>query len=151
MSGAAAVFIPHYLYIPKLSWILMFIPDESCPSESSPRKTKKASSSAAEKPAAPSKHAAGPDRAVSPVVSAGQSKAPESDVCPCGLMLLFVQQEAVSEPGTKERFCAAVQDGHTALGDQRCRNAQQSFSLALRILESSGTAVLTDSLQYNDQ
>lgn len=121
----------------------MFIPDESCPSEMSPRKTKKASSSVAEKPAVRSKHTPGPDRANSPAVSASQSISLESDVCPC-VTLLFVQQEATSEADAKERFCAAVQEGHTALSDQRCRNAQQSFSLALRILESSGAAVLTD-------
>ncbi|KAK9968873.1 hypothetical protein ABG768_003172 [Culter alburnus] len=86
-------------------------------SEMSPRKTKKASSSVAEKPAVRSKHTPGPDRANSPA-------------------------EATSEADAKERFCAAVQEGHTALSDQRCRNAQQSFSVALRILESSGAAAL---------
>lgn len=122
----------------------MFIPHESCPSEMSPRKTKKSSSSVAEKPAVRSKHTSGPDRANSPAVSVTQSISWESDVCPCGLTLLFVQQEAISEADAKKLFCAAVQEGHTALSDQRCRNAQQSFSVALRILESSGAAVLTD-------
>ncbi|XP_077101618.1 E3 ubiquitin-protein ligase TTC3 isoform X2 [Siphateles boraxobius] len=50
--------------------------------------------------------------------------------------------EAVSEAGSRELFCAAVQEGHTALSDQRCRNAHQSFTAALRILESIGTAAL---------
>lgn len=85
-------------------------------SEMSPRKSKKASG-VAEKLSVRSKHTAVPDRANSPA-------------------------EAVSELDTRERFCAAVQEGHVALSDQRCRNAQQSFSLALRILESSGAAAL---------
>uniref|UniRef100_A0A4W4FM73 RING-type E3 ubiquitin transferase n=1 Tax=Electrophorus electricus TaxID=8005 RepID=A0A4W4FM73_ELEEL len=41
-----------------------------------------------------------------------------------------------------EQFCAAVLDAHTALYDQRCRNAQQAFSLALSILDSTGTKAL---------
>ncbi|KAI4903175.1 hypothetical protein NFI96_020764 [Prochilodus magdalenae] len=43
---------------------------------------------------------------------------------------------------SKEQFCAAVLDAHTALADQRCRNAEQAFSLALSILDSSGTKEL---------
>uniref|UniRef100_A0A3B4E5Q3 RING-type E3 ubiquitin transferase n=1 Tax=Pygocentrus nattereri TaxID=42514 RepID=A0A3B4E5Q3_PYGNA len=39
----------------------------------------------------------------------------------------------------REQFCAAVLDAYTALADQRCRNAEQAFSLALSILDSSGT------------
>ncbi|XP_051542126.1 E3 ubiquitin-protein ligase TTC3-like isoform X2 [Myxocyprinus asiaticus] len=50
--------------------------------------------------------------------------------------------EIVSNAGLRERFCTAVQEGHTALSDQHCRNAQQSFSLALSILYSSGTTEL---------
>ncbi|XP_067288766.1 E3 ubiquitin-protein ligase TTC3 [Pseudorasbora parva] len=50
--------------------------------------------------------------------------------------------EAVCELDPRELFCAAVQEAHVALSDQRCRNALQSFSLALRILESSGPAAL---------
>ncbi|XP_035391281.1 E3 ubiquitin-protein ligase TTC3 isoform X2 [Electrophorus electricus] len=47
-----------------------------------------------------------------------------------------------SGPSSKEQFCAAVLDAHTALYDQRCRNAQQAFSLALSILDSTGTKAL---------
>ncbi|XP_062870682.1 E3 ubiquitin-protein ligase TTC3 isoform X2 [Trichomycterus rosablanca] len=47
-----------------------------------------------------------------------------------------------TEVGSKEQFCAAVQDAHTALTDQRCHNAEQAFCLALRILDSIGTKVL---------
>ncbi len=60
----------------------------------------------------------------------------------CALTLLWCLQEEESEAGRRKRFCAAVQEAHVALSDQRCRNAQQSFSVALRILESSGTSVL---------
>uniref|UniRef100_W5KNG0 RING-type E3 ubiquitin transferase n=1 Tax=Astyanax mexicanus TaxID=7994 RepID=W5KNG0_ASTMX len=49
---------------------------------------------------------------------------------------------APEKVGSKEQFCAAVQDAHTALTDQRCRNAEQAFSLALNILESSGIEAL---------
>ncbi|XP_017546872.2 E3 ubiquitin-protein ligase TTC3 isoform X1 [Pygocentrus nattereri] len=48
-------------------------------------------------------------------------------------------QPSSSGPGSKEQFCAAVLDAYTALADQRCRNAEQAFSLALSILDSSGT------------
>ncbi|XP_034168674.2 E3 ubiquitin-protein ligase TTC3 isoform X1 [Pangasianodon hypophthalmus] len=48
-----------------------------------------------------------------------------------------------SEVCSKEQFCAAVRDAHIALSDQRCRNAEQSFSEALRILGSSGTKDLS--------
>ncbi|XP_022537132.2 E3 ubiquitin-protein ligase TTC3 isoform X2 [Astyanax mexicanus] len=51
-------------------------------------------------------------------------------------------QPSNSGAGSKEQFCAAVQDAHTALTDQRCRNAEQAFSLALNILESSGIEAL---------
>lgn len=51
-------------------------------------------------------------------------------------------QPSNSGKGSKEQFCAAVQDAHTALTDQRCRNAEQAFSLALNILESSGIEAL---------
>ncbi|XP_046717290.1 E3 ubiquitin-protein ligase TTC3 isoform X2 [Silurus meridionalis] len=44
-----------------------------------------------------------------------------------------------SEVCGKTQFCAAVRDAHTALSDQRCRNAEQSFSEALRILGTTGT------------
>ncbi|XP_076876166.1 E3 ubiquitin-protein ligase TTC3 isoform X2 [Brachyhypopomus gauderio] len=44
--------------------------------------------------------------------------------------------------GSKQQFCAAVLDAYTALSDQRSRNAQQAFALALRILESTGTKAL---------
>ncbi|KAK1800424.1 hypothetical protein P4O66_005652, partial [Electrophorus voltai] len=47
-----------------------------------------------------------------------------------------------SGPSSKEQFRAAVLDAHTALYDQRCRNAQQAFSLALSILDSTGTKTL---------
>uniref|UniRef100_A0A8C1ZC21 RING-type E3 ubiquitin transferase n=1 Tax=Cyprinus carpio TaxID=7962 RepID=A0A8C1ZC21_CYPCA len=86
-------------------------------SEMSPRKTKKASSAVPEKPAVRSKHPPVPDGPRPPA-------------------------EDESEAGRRKRFCAAVQEAHTALSDQRCRNAQQSFSVALRILESSGTSEL---------
>ncbi|XP_072515716.1 E3 ubiquitin-protein ligase TTC3 isoform X2 [Salminus brasiliensis] len=48
-------------------------------------------------------------------------------------------QPSSSGAGSKEQFCAAVQDAHTALLDQRCRNAEQAFTLALSILDSCGT------------
>uniref|UniRef100_A0A9J7XBK9 Tetratricopeptide repeat domain 3 n=1 Tax=Cyprinus carpio carpio TaxID=630221 RepID=A0A9J7XBK9_CYPCA len=86
-------------------------------SDMSPRKTKKGSSGVPEKPAVRSKHAPVPDRPSPPA-------------------------EDESEAERRKRFCAAVQEAHTALSDQRCRNAQQSFSVALRILESSGTSEL---------
>ncbi|XP_016417316.1 E3 ubiquitin-protein ligase TTC3-like, partial [Sinocyclocheilus rhinocerous] len=86
-------------------------------SEMSPRKTKKGSSGVPEKPAVRSKHTPVSDR-TSPLA------------------------EDESEAGRRDRFCAAVQEAHTALSDQRCRNAQQSFSAALRILEASGTTEL---------
>ncbi|KAL1267240.1 hypothetical protein QQF64_002915, partial [Cirrhinus molitorella] len=86
-------------------------------SEMSPRKTKKASSGVPEKPVVRSKHAPVPD---------GPSHPAEDE----------------SEAARKERFCAAVQEAYVALTDQRCWNAQQSFSVALRIMESSGTTEL---------
>ncbi|XP_073686273.1 E3 ubiquitin-protein ligase TTC3 [Garra rufa] len=86
-------------------------------SEMSPRKSKKASSGVPEKPVVRSKHAPVPDGPNHPA-------------------------EDESEAGWKERFCAAVQEAHVALSDQRCWNAQQSFSVALGILESSGTTEL---------
>ncbi|XP_026076352.1 E3 ubiquitin-protein ligase TTC3 isoform X2 [Carassius auratus] len=86
-------------------------------SEMSPRKTKKGSSGVPEKPAVRSKHTPVLDRPSPP-------------------------EEDESSAGRRKRFCAAVQEAHTALSDQRCRNAQQSFSVALRILESSGTSEL---------
>lgn len=86
-------------------------------SESSPRKAKKASSSTAEKPAVRSKLPAAADRASAPA-------------------------EVVSAAAVRERFCAAVLEAHVALSDQRCHNAQQSFSVALAILESSSTTEL---------
>ncbi|XP_060765384.1 E3 ubiquitin-protein ligase TTC3 isoform X2 [Neoarius graeffei] len=52
------------------------------------------------------------------------------------------QSSSSSEVCSKKQFCAAVRDAHTALSDQRCRNAEQSFSEALRILGSTGTKVL---------
>ncbi|XP_053502090.1 E3 ubiquitin-protein ligase TTC3 isoform X2 [Ictalurus furcatus] len=48
-------------------------------------------------------------------------------------------QSSSNEVCSKEQFCAAVRDAHIALSDQRCRNAEQSFSEALRILHSTGT------------
>ncbi|KAF4108623.1 E3 ubiquitin-protein ligase TTC3 isoform X2 [Onychostoma macrolepis] len=86
-------------------------------SEMSPRKIKKASSAVPEKPEVQSKHPPVPD---------GPSPPAEDE----------------SEAGRRKHFCAAVQEAHVALSDQRCRNAQQSFSVALRILESSGTSEL---------
>ncbi|KAA0704441.1 E3 ubiquitin-protein ligase TTC3 [Triplophysa tibetana] len=50
-------------------------------------------------------------------------------------------EENVSDAVKRERFCAAVQEGHEALKDQRCRNAQQSFSLAVGMLDSN---IVTD-------
>ncbi|XP_052423013.1 E3 ubiquitin-protein ligase TTC3 isoform X6 [Carassius gibelio] len=86
-------------------------------SEMSPRKNKRSSSAVPEKPAVRSKHPPVPDAPSPPA-------------------------EDESSAGRRKRFCAAVQEAHTALSDQRCRNAQQSFSVALRILESSGTSEL---------
>ncbi|XP_050976999.1 E3 ubiquitin-protein ligase TTC3 isoform X2 [Labeo rohita] len=86
-------------------------------SEMSPRKTKKSSAGVPEKPTVRIKLAPVPDGPSHPV-------------------------EDESEAGRKERFCAVVQEAHVALSDQRCRNAQQSFSVALKILESSGTTEL---------
>ncbi|XP_060751998.1 E3 ubiquitin-protein ligase TTC3 isoform X2 [Tachysurus vachellii] len=48
------------------------------------------------------------------------------------------QSSSSSEVYSKEQFCAAVRDAHVALSDQRCRNAEQCFSEALRILDSIG-------------
>lgn len=51
------------------------------------------------------------------------------------------QSSSSSEVYSKEQFCAAVRDAHVALSDQRCRNAEQCFSEALRILDSIGIKV----------
>ncbi|XP_051971879.1 E3 ubiquitin-protein ligase TTC3-like isoform X2 [Xyrauchen texanus] len=85
-------------------------------SEMTPRKIKRAVSSTPDKPCVRSKVPPAAERRVTAAV--------------------------VSDAGLRERFCTAVQDGHAALSDQRCRNAQQSFSLALSILDSSGTTEL---------
>ncbi|XP_051973434.1 LOW QUALITY PROTEIN: E3 ubiquitin-protein ligase TTC3-like [Xyrauchen texanus] len=82
-------------------------------SEITPRKTKKSVYSAPDKPSVQTK-----------CTTAAEKRANPADI--------------VSNAGLRERFCTAVQEGHTALSDQRCRNAQQSFSLALSILDSSG-------------
>ncbi|XP_056593073.1 E3 ubiquitin-protein ligase TTC3 isoform X2 [Triplophysa dalaica] len=81
-------------------------------SNMTPRKSKKSSLNTPEKPAVRSKHPPAPDR-----------------------------QENLSDAVKRERFCAAVQEGHEALKDQRCRNAQQSFSLAVSMLDSN---IVTD-------
>ncbi|RXN18895.1 E3 ubiquitin- ligase TTC3 isoform X1 [Labeo rohita] len=87
------------------------IPSKS--SEMSPRKTKKSSAGVPEKPTVRIKLAPVPDGPSHPV-------------------------EDESEAGRKERFCAVVQEAHVALSDQRCRNAQQSFSeLGLTELDKS--------------
>ncbi|KAK7121134.1 hypothetical protein R3I94_020942 [Phoxinus phoxinus] len=103
-------------------------------SEMSPRKSKKASG-VVEKPSVRSKHTPVPERSKhTPVPERSKhTPVPERADSPA---------EAVSEACVRELFCAAVQEGHTALSDQRCRNAHQSFTAALRILESSGTAAL---------
>ncbi|XP_045080202.1 E3 ubiquitin-protein ligase TTC3 isoform X3 [Coregonus clupeaformis] len=41
------------------------------------------------------------------------------------------------DPSMRDLLVSAVQDAHTALADQRCRNAEQAFSQALVILETS--------------
>ncbi|XP_066506429.1 E3 ubiquitin-protein ligase TTC3 isoform X2 [Hoplias malabaricus] len=48
-------------------------------------------------------------------------------------------QTSGSNACSKKQFCAAVVDAHTALADQRCHNAEQAFSLALHVLQSSGS------------
>lgn len=85
-------------------------------SDMTPRKSKKSSPNTPEKPTVRSKHPPAPERVIVP-------------------------EENVSDAVVRERFCAAVQEGHEALKDQRCRNAQQSFSLAVSMLDSS---VITD-------
>lgn len=64
-----------------------------------------------------------------------------------GGVLLPKAQSSTSEVCSKEQFCAAVRDAHTALSDQRCRNAEQSFSEALRILGFTRTKVSKDALR----
>ncbi|XP_057176723.1 E3 ubiquitin-protein ligase TTC3 isoform X2 [Triplophysa rosa] len=81
-------------------------------SDMTPRKSKKSSLNTPEKSAVRSKHPPAPER-----------------------------QENVSDAVKRERFCAAVQEGQEALKDQRCRNAQQSFSLAVSMLDSN---IVTD-------
>ncbi|XP_041718315.2 E3 ubiquitin-protein ligase TTC3 isoform X2 [Coregonus clupeaformis] len=41
------------------------------------------------------------------------------------------------DPSVRDALVSAVQEAHTALTDQRCRNAEQAFSQALSILETS--------------
>ncbi|KAF5892632.1 E3 ubiquitin-protein ligase TTC3 isoform X3, partial [Clarias magur] len=47
--------------------------------------------------------------------------------------------QSISEVCGKKQFCAAVRDAHIALSDQRCHNAKQSFSEALKMLKNIGT------------
>ncbi|XP_058267623.1 E3 ubiquitin-protein ligase TTC3 isoform X2 [Hemibagrus wyckioides] len=82
-------------------------------SEMGDRKAKKAASGVQEKHSVKNKQ---PPTQVNPQSSSSSS----SEVC------------------SKEQFCAAVRDAHVALSDQRCRNAEQSFSESLRILDSIG-------------
>lgn len=65
-----------------------------------------------------------------------------------GSVLFLKPQSSSSEEGSKKQFCAAVRDAHIALSDQRCRNAEQSFSEALRILGSTGTKVSYDTHRH---
>lgn len=59
--------------------------------------------------------------------------------------VLFLKPQSNSSEGcSKEQFCAAVRDAHIALSDQHCRNAEQSFSEALRILGSIRNKVSCD-------
>ncbi|XP_051539596.1 E3 ubiquitin-protein ligase TTC3 [Myxocyprinus asiaticus] len=81
-------------------------------------------------------------RKIKRAVSSTPDKSSVRSKLPPAAEKLVTPAKVVSDAGLRERFCAAVQDGHVALSDQRCRNAQQSFSLALSILDSSGTTEL---------
>lgn len=65
-------------------------------------------------------------------------------MCTNGCLLFLKSESNSSEVYSKKQFCAAVRDAHIALSDQRCRNAEQSFSEALRILGSIGNKVSCD-------